>query len=78
MHRLTLAACRRFTEAPPAGKYHGHSQERQAQRVRALRRALSEHGDGGEGPRLRAIQREMAAEWLNLADAVLHPLKRTE
>jgi hypothetical protein len=26
----------------------------------------------------RAIQREMAAEWLKLADAVLHPLKRVE
>jgi hypothetical protein len=26
----------------------------------------------------RAIQREMAAEWMKLADAVLHPLKRTE
>ena len=26
----------------------------------------------------RAIQREMAAEWLRLADAVLHPLKRSE
>jgi hypothetical protein len=25
----------------------------------------------------RAIQREMAAEWLRLADAVLHPAKRT-
>jgi hypothetical protein len=25
----------------------------------------------------RAIQREMMAEWLNLAEAVLHPLKRT-
>jgi hypothetical protein len=25
----------------------------------------------------RAINREMAAEWLRLADAVLHPLKRT-
>jgi hypothetical protein len=25
----------------------------------------------------RAIQREMAAEWLRLADAVAHPLKRT-
>jgi len=24
----------------------------------------------------RAIQREMAAEWLKLADGVLHPLKR--
>jgi hypothetical protein len=24
----------------------------------------------------RAINREMAAEWLRLADAVLHPLKR--
>jgi hypothetical protein len=24
----------------------------------------------------RAINREMAAEWLKLADAVLHPLKR--
>jgi hypothetical protein len=24
----------------------------------------------------RAIQREMAAEWLRLADGVLHPLKR--
>jgi hypothetical protein len=24
----------------------------------------------------RAVQREMAAEWLRLADAVLHPLKR--
>jgi len=24
-----------------------------------------------------AINREMAAEWLRLADAVLHPLKRT-
>jgi hypothetical protein len=24
----------------------------------------------------RIIQREMAAEWLKLADAVLHPLKR--
>jgi len=24
----------------------------------------------------RAIQREVAAEWLKLADAVLHPLKR--
>jgi hypothetical protein len=26
----------------------------------------------------RSIQREMAAEWLKLADAVLHPLKRME
>jgi hypothetical protein len=26
----------------------------------------------------RAIQREMAAEWLKLADAVLHPLKRPQ
>jgi hypothetical protein len=26
----------------------------------------------------RAVQREMAAEWLKLADSVLHPLKRTE
>jgi hypothetical protein len=26
----------------------------------------------------QAIQREMAAEWVKLADAVLHPLKRTE
>jgi hypothetical protein len=26
----------------------------------------------------RVIQREMAAEWLKLADAVLHPLKRME
>jgi hypothetical protein len=26
----------------------------------------------------RSIQREMAAEWLKLADAVLHPLKRTQ
>jgi hypothetical protein len=25
----------------------------------------------------RCINREMAAEWLRLADAVLHPLKRT-
>jgi hypothetical protein len=25
----------------------------------------------------RSINREMAAEWLKLADAVLHPLKRT-
>jgi hypothetical protein len=25
----------------------------------------------------RAINREMAAEWLKLADALLHPLKRT-
>jgi hypothetical protein len=25
----------------------------------------------------RAINREMAVEWLRLADAVLHPLKRT-
>ena len=25
----------------------------------------------------RAINREMAAEWLKLADAVLHPFKRT-
>jgi hypothetical protein len=25
----------------------------------------------------RSINREMAAEWLRLADAVLHPLKRT-
>ena len=24
----------------------------------------------------RAIQREMAAEWLRLADSALHPLKR--
>jgi hypothetical protein len=24
----------------------------------------------------RAIQREMTAEWLNLAEAALHPLKR--
>lgn len=24
----------------------------------------------------RAINREMAAEWLRLADAILHPLKR--
>ncbi|MFZ0424717.1 MAG: hypothetical protein WAL80_17715 [Xanthobacteraceae bacterium] len=24
----------------------------------------------------RAINREMAAEWIKLADAVLHPLKR--
>jgi hypothetical protein len=26
----------------------------------------------------RGINREMAAEWLKLADAVLHPLKRTQ
>ena len=26
----------------------------------------------------RAIQREMAAEWLRLANAVLHPPKRVE
>jgi hypothetical protein len=26
----------------------------------------------------RDIQREMAAEWLKLADAALHPLKRTQ
>jgi hypothetical protein len=26
----------------------------------------------------RAIQHEMAAEWLKLADAILHPLKPTE
>jgi hypothetical protein len=26
----------------------------------------------------RAIQREMAAEWLKLADAILHPLQQTE
>ncbi len=26
----------------------------------------------------RAVQREMAAEWLKLADAVLHPLKRND
>ena len=26
----------------------------------------------------RCINREMAAEWLKLADGVLHPLKRTE
>jgi hypothetical protein len=25
---------------------------------------------------LRSINREMAAEWLKLADAILHPLKR--
>jgi hypothetical protein len=28
-------------------------------------------------PDVRAIQREMAAEWLRLADAVLRPFKRT-
>ena len=28
-------------------------------------------------PDSRAIQREMAAEWLRLADAITHPLKRT-
>ena len=26
----------------------------------------------------RSIQREMAAEWLNLADAILHPLSAPE
>ncbi len=26
----------------------------------------------------RAINREMAAEWLRLAEAALHPLRRTE
>jgi hypothetical protein len=26
----------------------------------------------------RSIQREMAAEWLNLADAILHPLAAPE
>jgi len=26
----------------------------------------------------RAVQREMAAEWLNLADAVIHPLGQTK
>jgi hypothetical protein len=26
----------------------------------------------------RAIQREMAAEWLKLADAVIHPLGQTK
>ena len=26
----------------------------------------------------RSIQREMAAEWLNLADAILHPLATPE
>ena len=29
-------------------------------------------------PDSRAIQREMAAEWLKLADAVLHPLKSSD
>jgi hypothetical protein len=27
-------------------------------------------------PETRTIEREMTAEWLRLADAVLHPLKR--
>jgi hypothetical protein len=26
-------------------------------------------------PDARAIQREMAAEWLKLADAIIHPLR---
>jgi hypothetical protein len=29
-------------------------------------------------PDSRSVHREMAAEWLKLADAVLHPLKRME
>jgi hypothetical protein len=29
-----------------------------------------------KGQEARGIQREMAAEWLRLADAALHPLKR--
>jgi hypothetical protein len=29
-------------------------------------------------PDARAIQREMAAEWLKLAEAVLHPMVRAE
>lgn len=29
-------------------------------------------------PASRSVHREMAAEWLKLADAVLHPLKRME
>lgn len=29
-------------------------------------------------PDSQAIQREMATEWLNLADAILHPLKPTK
>jgi hypothetical protein len=28
-------------------------------------------------PETRTIEREMTAEWMKLADAVLHPLKRT-
>jgi hypothetical protein len=26
----------------------------------------------------RSVQREMAAEWLKLADAIIHPLGRTK
>jgi len=29
-------------------------------------------------PKYRVIQREMAAEWLKVADAILHPLKRMD
>jgi hypothetical protein len=37
---------------------------------------LFEHDTGDQRSDARAINREMAAEWLKLADAALHPLKR--
>jgi hypothetical protein len=57
------------------GEDHGKVKERQAQGLRTLRRALltmtgtKSHRDD------RAILREMTAEWLRLADAIVHPLK---
>jgi hypothetical protein len=35
-------------------------------------------GTAATDPDARAIQREMAAEWLKLADAILHPMARVE
>ena len=34
---------------------------------------MFEHGGLDKGEELRRIQREMAVEWLRLADAIRHP-----
>jgi hypothetical protein len=37
-----------------------------------------QRASAAKDPETRAIEREMIAEWLKLADAALHPLKRAK
>ena len=71
-----LGACQRFSATLPAGmtmaipKNDKHKEyARYAAHCLNMVTAVKDQES-------RAVQREMAAEWLRLADAVLHPLKR--